>query len=43
MVECPDEHPTQIVAKLQESLLRPNNTLQNLHCHPEVLDIDFNF
>jgi hypothetical protein len=34
---------TKIIAELQESLLRPNNTLQNLHCYPEVLDIDFNF
>ena len=33
----------QIIAELQESSLRPNNILQNLYCHPEVLDIDFNF
>jgi hypothetical protein len=43
MVEYPDEHLTQIIAELQECPFRSNSTLQNLHRHPEVLDIDFNF
>jgi hypothetical protein len=29
---------------IRERPSRPNNNiLQNLHCHPEVLEIDFNF
>ena len=33
----------QITAKLEGALVRVLNTLQNLHFHPDILNIEFKF